>query len=470
MKNKHILIFFLVVLALLACVCWLMPRKGLRIGSLNLRTPTLSSICNPQHDVVERDTVQEFLIQQYRDSIDQYIAWKDSSDNRFWFPNDDESFFDDLFAAMETAAQKGRWLRVLHYGDSQIELDHISGRLRSNLQDLFGGSGPGLLPLQSYVPTPIATLWSSRDLTRLAPFGDDLSVHSRGNYGLLAQCSRLDGAVTTQIQLSNNKLCDPRISECHRVGVIYHPRSTTLNTILSIQKPYKLPDAKPDKQTFSSDKQVGLSVWLPDSVVSRIKLSLNGSADIYAVLLDGMPGIMVDNIPLRGCSGYEFTKIDSTLLADAYSLLDIGLIILEFGGNALSYLQTEKGRANYSMNIGKQIDRIHHCCPKATILFVGPADMGTSINGSVQSYAYIESVVASLRDTVVAHGAAYWSQYDAMGGSNSMKRWVKQGLASSDYIHFTQKGADKMGDILSEAFKVMYQYYQLRRRQSLLLP
>jgi lysophospholipase L1-like esterase len=43
---------------------------------------------------------------------------------------------------------------------------------------------------------------------------------------------------------------------------------------------------------------------------------------------------------------------------------------------------------------------------------------------------------------------AYWSMYDAMGGKNSMVKWVEIGLAGSDYVHFTRAGANKIGRLL----------------------
>ena len=45
---------------------------------------------------------------------------------------------------------------------------------------------------------------------------------------------------------------------------------------------------------------------------------------------------------------------------------------------------------------------------------------------------------------------AYWSMYDAMGGKDSMVRWVEVGLAGSDYVHFTRAGANKVGKMLYE--------------------
>ena len=50
-----------------------------------------------------------------------------------------------------------------------------------------------------------------------------------------------------------------------------------------------------------------------------------------------------------------------------------------------------------------------------------------------------------LRKMAAEEQIAYWSMYDAMGGKDSMVRWVENGLAGSDYVHFTRSGANNIG-------------------------
>ena len=90
--------------------------------------------------------------------------------------------------------------------------------------------------------------------------------------------------------------------------------------------------------------------------------------------------------------------------------------------------------------------------------------MSTREGGIMQSYPYLPTIVDSLRACANAHGATYWSIYHAMGGHNSMTAWVDQGLGGADYLHFSQRGADIMGDRLARAFDNMYQLYLMRRR------
>ena len=107
---------------------------------------------------------------------------------------------------------------------------------------------------------------------------------------------------------------------------------------------------------------------------------------------------------------------------------------------------------------------MHRCCPKAKILFIGPSDMSKRIKGELQTYPMIPVLIDSLIATANAHDAAYWSIYHAMGGWNTMPIWSRQGLAGKDYIHFSQKGADLMGDRLAEALGNSYELYRLEKR------
>ena len=173
---------------------------------------------------------------------------------------------------------------------------------------------------------------------------------------------------------------------------------------------------------------------------------------------------------MRGCSGQQFTLVNEQLLTAAYAPLDIGMIILQFGGNTAPYLKDSKDISTYCRSIAKQIAYVHRCCPKAKLLFVGPSDMSKRIRGEVQTYPIIPELIDSLAATATANGAAYWSIYHAMGGLNTMPQWTRQGLAGNDYIHFSQKGADKMGDLLAEAFDNSHSLYILEQRWAQLQP
>ena len=92
--------------------------------------------------------------------------------------------------------------------------------------------------------------------------------------------------------------------------------------------------------------------------------------------------------------------------------------------------------------------------------------MSTRLQGEMQSYPFLPTIIEGLQQMANEHGAAYWSIYHAMGGYNAMPAWVRQGLGGPDYLHFSQRGADIMGDRLAGAFENMYRIYRMRKEVS----
>ena len=94
MKAWRVLLFMAAVIALLAGVCYVFPQGRASIGSLKLKFPTLSKVLNPQHELDveaylrEQDSLAA-LLDSLQDSTESYRQQLDSSDIRFWFPNDD---------------------------------------------------------------------------------------------------------------------------------------------------------------------------------------------------------------------------------------------------------------------------------------------------------------------------------------------------------------------------------------------
>ena len=465
MKSYKVLLFIVLAITLLGIVCAFYPSDGVQVGSLNLHFPTLTKVLNPQKQL----DVEAFLARQdsvkaelktKEDSLAHFAQQMDSSEIRFWFPNNDDSFFDPLFAAFEQARSEGRTIRILHYGDSQIESDRMTDRLRVYMQSHFGGGGPGLVPFATLIPSLSVSTYGTGSLVRQSPFGDSTVVRAAGNYGPMVQDYRVVGSATSTISAATHHSRDSRLRQFSQFTMLFNNRPGPLSVTFADRK-----GSYTDQRECPNEGVQCLS-WKLDTATTSVRISVTGNADIYGVMVDDGPGVAVDNIPMRGCSGHQFVQINRDQLAAAYSHMDIGLIILQFGGNAMPYIKGQQAVNSYCLNMVKQIERIRQCCPKAKILFIGPSDMTTTINGELQTYPWLPKMVQSLQTMCNAQGVAYWSIYHAMGGYNSMMAWVGKGLGGSDYIHFTQKGVNIMGDRLAEAFDNMYTIYKMRKEAS----
>ena len=473
MKPGRIALFFAAVIAALAVACALFPREGVEVAGHEFyfpsvpptrEAPTQPMVEEPAADTtVELDAVPRHAALYVADTTHyplpttHYLS--DTTDLRFWLP--DSTFFDAFWEAAEQARSEGRILRVMHYGDSQIEMDRITCRLRSYMQRTFGGGGPGMLPFRTIIPTYAVRQYATGDLTHLSSFGDSTVSRSPGNYGPMMQCFRLGGSANVTLREAAKRGVDDRIKRFSNVRLVYNNRGVTLRATLTDRT------TKQQLPLQADSSGIGSLRWQLDSASNNLVLSVGGSAELYAVTLDNGPGVAVDNIPMRGCSGQQFTLVPLERLGQAYAQLDVGLIIMQFGGNSMPYLRDTKAIVKYCTSIGRQIDHVRRACPQARVLFIGPSDMSTRVRGQLQTYPWLPEVVDSLAATATRHGAAYWSIYHAMGGYNSMIQWKKDNLAGEDYIHFTTRGAELMGDRLAEALAASYRRYTLRQRYAL---
>ena len=448
MKRSRIVLFLFSVIAILALLCAVFPEDGF----LGLRFPQLGEVLTGAEP--ERGPSPEELIEQRRQAVlaaerDQYRAFFTDDPARFSLPDDDFSFFDPLFEALDSAETDP--LRIIHYGDSQIEEDRITGTIRERLQERFGGSGPGMMPAREYA-TPRIGGGSSVGMRRFFNYGDASWRAGIRQYGPYADFVRMDSAATLSYYPIRSKDKGPHTFE--RATLV----AGNLRSTLTVR-------CRGEERTVEPGEPISLVRFeLPDSSM-RVSLSLSGYADLYGVLLDGKSGVRMDNMAMRGSSGAIFTAMDPEQLRTFYREENVRLIMLQYGGNSVPYLKTDKAISSFLESIRKQLVLLKEVAPEARIVFIGPSDMSTMVGGKLQTYPRLPALVDSLRVSANSCGAAYWDIYGVMGGQNSMMQWVnaRPALAGSDYVHFTLAGSKKVGDMFCDAFFLYYDYYRWRK-------
>lgn len=454
MKAYKILLFIVAVIAMLAMLSAFYPSEGVQVtDGLTLRFPSLGEVL--EGDVQEEsEAPEDFLARREAEILqlrrDGYMRFFSSDSARFYLPGNDLSWFDSFFKALDSASAQR--VRIVHYGDSQIEEDRVSKMIRAKLQKRFGGGGPGLIPLKGPYYSYSVSETVNKSLRQYSVFNPEGEKLGNKNYGPVGNATRVDSTIIASFTT-------PKKGEL--------PLSTWFNrlTVLSGNGSLRLGVAK-ERQEVEAGKVLNFNTFnLPDSS-SKVSLTLSGYNDIYGVMLDMDKGVSLDNVPMRGSGGTIFTSINKQQLKEFYEHENVKLIILQYGGNVVPYTKTGKAISNYKQSIEKQIKYLKDAAPDASILFIGPSDMSTSKNGKMLSYEHLPMLIDSLKAAANDNGAAYWDLYSAMGGENSMSRWVKAkpALAGSDYIHFTPRGADMMGEMFTNALMVYYEYYKWRKK------
>ena len=469
MKSHGILLFFISVFVLLGLCWYFFPSGGVQVGGRTLRFPSYESrleTIGKKASEVDVDSVLLAarrgyqMIEESRDTLGFFRDFFDSAVGRIHIPGGDYTFFDSLFTAIEEAASQGRTVRIIHYGDSQLEMDRITAVIREELQDRFGGSGPGMTPMMRKIHSVSVSQGFQGGLTRYSVVADTLSHWTSSHrYGIMTMFAGMYGGGSFFFRRADNRYVQERAKRISKVSVLLGYNSPGLRLTL------KCDTLQARTEVLDSARQgVSLVSWDLPSDVAKGTISLTGNAEIYGIMLDGEPGVAVDNVAMRGCAGTVFTGIDSTVMRQSFDTTDTRLIILQFGGNAMPGIGSSKSISTYMEKMDDQFEYFKKVAPRARILFVGPADMSKSVNGYLVTWPRLPELNDSLRVHCLSHGVAYWDTFNVMGGPGSMREWVNHNppLAGPDYIHFTTKGASEIGSQISRSLLVYDDFRRLR--------
>ena len=442
MRPRHIVVFMAACLLALAALCLVAEYAKPVLGPL--RWPTLSSMLpSMRTDIIVTDTVttdiaepmEELDIVSLQDTVSLTEEVKSARVNPDTLPpvKPSAQALDAFIAALQEADT--RPVRVVHYGDSQIEEDRITATVRQQLQALYGGGGVGLIPLHQTIPT--------RTVKQSLTIRDELITPKNGPKRYLVYGPKN--------QQRDTSLYGP-MGQVALMDTLWRKGSDSLS--LHIEPYGKLTSAnyfsrvrvlKTD--SIAVNGRYGNILTFPDST-TRCDLEFTGQGDIYGISLETPTGIIMDNIPMRGGSGNVFTQMSASQLTRFFRETNTRLIILQFGGNVMPWADTPERVKGYAYSMRKQIRYLRNCAPEASILFVGPSDMSIIVEGERTSYEMLPLMDEQLARMAQAEGIAYWSLYKAMGGWNSMIEWAENGLAASDGVHFTRSGANKAGNML----------------------
>jgi hypothetical protein len=374
------------------------------------------------------------------------------------YPGDDKTVLYPFFRELEESLVNKQGIHILHYGDSQLEGDRITDYLRSRFQAEFGGSGPGILPLgeEAYrlaLLSSVSGNWQRHNL-----MGIKYKNQGSHPYGPLGSYFRFasdqpDSAagngkpLEAWITFRGKGVSGGKADQYQRCRIFYE----------NYQQPVKVSffneDVKLKSDTLPTSrslKEYDLSFTDTPSSLT-IRFTGASSPDFYGICLDSPSGISVDNIPIRGSSGLEFTRMNPILLTEMYRILNVKLLILQFGVNVVpgdldDYTYYENG-------LYSQICQLKKLNPGVSIIVIGLSDASRKNGDTYESYPCVEKILNAQKSAALKAGCVFWNLYAAMGGKNSMPSWVfaKEPLASTDFLHFNYAGARIVGKMFYSA-------------------
>lgn len=319
-------------------------------------------------------------------------------------------------------------VRIAVYGDSNLTNDWLTGEMRRSLQLKYGDSGHGFVaigrPWPWYRHTDVRHgLWD-RAWRSYAVSTHPVLDRQYGFSGIAAD-SQAPGALAWVETADTASPVGGRASELE-VFYLARPKGGSFDirvdgaTLQSISTLAGLTEAKVAKLSLADQKH-------------RIELEATSAAPVRllgVVLERSGPGFVVDSLGVGAASAPLFLNQNPTSAKTLLSARNYDLVLFLLGTNQVWPVK-------YEAWLGELVERHHQALPNASILVMtSPASAGVSkSNASVAQ----------------RHNAAFWDFQRAMGEGGSMEHLATQGMAWSDGVHLTEKGARYMGRQLLRA-------------------
>lgn len=480
-KPHHVFIFIFSVLLVLAPLVWFTPADGWALGDFRLKFLTYEKFANPvkkenaditkivaQVDttMVEEpvvDTIPENPSAKTKLGMPSGGKLNTESATQIAFSEEGLSHIRQFFMKMEDAVKSNKKVRILHYGDSQIEGDRMTSYIRQRVQEQFGGNGPGMIPAVNVYNTFSFKQACSPNFQRLTAFGGQKLKSKR--YGTMNTVGRFTAEYSDSAERMNVTSVKDAWIEIEPSPSAYGRAKLYNNVDLYYTSCYRPCSVKVyqkgnlilEDSLIQDGKYHVLHLNFPSTPGKlRYEFSSAVSPNFLGFSLEGDLGVQVDNIAMRGSSGTFFGHIDQQLAGKMYQDMNTELIIMQFGGNSVPFFKDSSSVKYYARQFKGQLQTIRRLRPSAAIIVIGPSDMSTMDGGVYVTYPYLATCVREMKKVALEVGAGYYDLYNAMGGKNSMPSWVEKGLAGDDYIHFSNRGASIASQLFYDAFSAEY--------------
>jgi hypothetical protein len=356
--------------------------------------------------------------------------------------------FGDLtkfFEALYLLQQKPEAIHISYFGDSMIEGDLITMDLRKMFQNKFGGRGIGYMPVTSATANFRSTIqhsfneqWETVHFNQKAQTGKELGwsgFNFIGNQGANVKFKKSRGQ-----------------SSFNHVELFYRNKSTCR---LSMTKGSN----SQIQELVISDSIQALEIQ--DSIdYDQLEIEISeGNPEIMGLNFENGPGIYVDNYAFRGNSGIPLGTIKDEMFSYSAQQFNCRLVVLHYGLNVVGH---ETGDYSWYLNpFRKVIRKIKKAYPNATIVLASVGDKSYNYGQQYHTEPDIPLFVGMQVKLAKEENIVFWNMYKAMGGYDSMKRWVeeKPKKAAKDYTHLNSEGAKEIARLFYEWLMNEYNIY-----------
>ncbi|MCU4176273.1 hypothetical protein [Carboxylicivirga sp. N1Y90] len=447
-QAKRILLYYLIILGLAYALIKLIP---INFQPATWQLTKSDAIIGTATDSIEAlDTIA--LSFEKPDSLvvnDSIPLVKDTivSSDFLSYPTAFHTQLKKLKKALAESVQNNEVIRILHFGDSQIEGDRITAYLREAFQEKYGGSGPGLisiLDLQRLNPS----VWLEHSKSwRLHSIYAKPKQDSINRFGLMGQTALLPPNTRAFFKMSRSPWAESHASNYQQIRLFIAPHADSILINGSIKSTEIINDT-----LGRSDELTEINWTFPEPSPSlKIYLESKTQLNILACALDSTSGVAVDNIALRGQNTPLLQHTDGELFQAMGEHLNIGMVIFQYGTNMVPVKRKQYGF--YKKILTQQFELLQQYIPNVPVLVVGISDAAFNKDGKTESYKHLTKIRDAQKETAHKYGFAFFDLYEAMGGEGAIIDWSNQSppLALTDYIHFTRLGGKHAAELINKS-------------------
>jgi lysophospholipase L1-like esterase len=353
-----------------------------------------------------------------------------------------------------TITRAGQW------GDSVLGGDGLTASLRKRLQERFGDAGHGFHALSRY---------SIGYLHRGVRFQDrggwrscEIIFHCRPDerYGYAGVHSGASGGAQSFWETAKEAPGD-KVSRFE----LWYAKSPDGGRF-QVKVDGGAPQIVETRADAASD---GVEVFqVPDGPHSfEVRAVGGGASRGYGVVLErDVPGVVWDELSLIGSFTQRLDYQNAAHLAWQLQRREVDLMVFMFGGNDVQRefedLKTEM--RPYEAEYTRVIRKFKSGRPEASCMIMSLIDHGVRAEGGIRTRPIVPRLVNSQRKVALEQGCAFFDTFTAMGGMNSIARWLKARpqLGAPDFSHPTLAGQGVIATLVYRA--LMHEYAAYRRK------
>jgi lysophospholipase L1-like esterase len=336
---------------------------------------------------------------------------------------------------------KQKKVTILHLGDSHIQCDIFTDKVRTHFQQQFGDGGRGLV-----FPYKVANSTNPHNFVSFstgewtAYSSVKTNLFSRwGLTGYTLATNNPQATLALQTSWSKN-------SPITKVKIFYPIKDYSLFdvSLLIPKSQIKVKNVYPEDGFVEYEfrqAQRTIPLTFSNSLPIQKQFLLQGIS-----LENHQKGVIYHAVGVNGADIETFLRC--TDLNPHLKTLQPDLVIISLGTN--DALVPNFDEKLFKINYKLLIRQIQTALPKAAILLTSP---NPSYDFTKKPNKHLEKVQKILKELKNELNCTLWDFYGIVGGIKSIKTFENDGWLKPDKIHLTNKGYTQQGELFWECFR-----------------